>query len=86
MSAIKSNPSPYLSVKATAELLSVHPMTLDRWRRQGKGPPFLHFSQRKVMYRLNDIEKWVEGRLYLNTATALNDERSRALMGSAYPG
>ena len=47
----------HLDERALADRLSMSPRTLQRWRQDGKGPPFLKLGGR-VVYRLTDIESW----------------------------
>lgn len=44
-----------------AELLSIHPNTLAKWRLSGAGPTFTKMG-RSVRYRMSDIEKWIDAR------------------------
>ena len=41
-----------------SELLSISPLTLRKWRWEGKGPQFIKAGS-KVLYRIADIENWV---------------------------
>jgi len=41
-----------------SELLSISSLTLRKWRWEGKGPQFIK-AGRKVLYRQEDIENWV---------------------------
>ncbi|MCA9564820.1 MAG: helix-turn-helix domain-containing protein [Myxococcales bacterium] len=45
-----------------AELMTLSPSTLTRWRGKGKGPPFVRLGSR-VMYRVSDLEDWIATRL-----------------------
>lgn len=49
-----------LSTPEAAEALRMSALTLHRWRKAGKGPPFIEMG-RKVYYRRTDIERWIEG-------------------------
>ena len=40
--------------------LGVSIRTLDDWRLDGKGPPFIRVSYRAVMYAFDDVEKWLQ--------------------------
>lgn len=42
-----------------AERWGISRRTLQRWRRDGEGPPFLRLG-RRVFYRLTDIERFEE--------------------------
>ena len=34
------------------------PRTLMRWRKKGKGPPFIKVGQRGILYKAIDIESY----------------------------
>jgi len=54
-------PSPLLSQKQLAEILGVSPRTLERWRSEQQGPPFVQLVRDgKVRYRVDDIARWLE--------------------------
>jgi len=61
----------YLNVKLLARRWGISPRTLDRWRREGRGPMFVKMGGR-VSYRLDDIE-------------AFEASRRRACMASGSP-
>lgn len=42
-----------------SDRLGLSVRTLQRWRWQGKGPPYLKLGGR-VVYRLADVEEWEE--------------------------
>jgi hypothetical protein len=42
----------------TAKALGIDPHTLDRWRREGKGPPVTRFGN-KIYYRISSVAAWV---------------------------
>ena len=46
-----------LIAEKVARHLDLSPRTLERWRRQGTGPPWLEIGGR-VRYDAGDIEKW----------------------------
>jgi predicted DNA-binding transcriptional regulator AlpA len=48
-----------LSERQVAERLNVSEVTLQEWRCQHKGPPFLRLSGRMIRYRESDIEAWL---------------------------
>lgn len=48
-----------LNVGAAAEYLGVSVSTLNSWRSMGKGPRYVRLA-RKVVYRLADLEQFVE--------------------------
>lgn len=51
--------SKYIDTNPAAKILHVSPRTLIRWRDLRKGPPFIK-AGRRVLYRVSDIEAWLE--------------------------
>lgn len=49
-----------LGTTETARLLGVHPATLATWRVEGRGPRFVKVGERRVRYRREEIERWIE--------------------------
>ncbi len=50
-----------LGVQASAEYLGVCPRTLDNWRSQGRGPRYVRV-ERRIVYRVADLEAYLESR------------------------
>lgn len=50
-----------LTEREVAEMLGVTQTTLQRWRRDGGGPPW-HKLQRLIRYRLSEVEKYIDER------------------------
>lgn len=48
-----------------AQMLGINPRTLANWRAQGRGPAYVRLgkSRSPVLYRVGDIESWLESRL-----------------------
>lgn len=46
--------------KQLAELLGVTPRTLQQWRRDGRGPPFVRIAS-QIYYRDRDRDAWLSG-------------------------
>ena len=57
-----------LCTKIAARVIGLDHRTLEQWRYQGKGPPYLKVG-RQVRYRLSDLQLWLEGRRVLPGAT-----------------
>jgi hypothetical protein len=57
----------HLDQKGLAERWKRSPRTLEQWRWQGKGPQYLKIGSR-VLYRLEDIERYEADHLRANTA------------------
>jgi len=53
----------HLDERNLATRWSMSPRTLQRWRQDKKGPPFLKLGGR-VVYRLADIEAWERAQLH----------------------
>ncbi len=51
-----------LSKKQAAQLINISPDTLDRLHQRGDGPPRLQISDRRVGYRLRDLNLWLKTR------------------------
>ena len=51
--------TPYLTQPALADQLAVSERTLERWRVEGVGPVYTK-AGRRVLYRQQDIESWLE--------------------------
>lgn len=62
--ALKASPgthlSPMLTSKQVAQLLSVAPSTLCRWRKTGKGPRVHWLGDGTPRYREDDLLEWLE--------------------------
>ena len=61
-----------LNTEEAAESLRMSAITLHRWRKAGKGPPYIEMG-RKVYYRRVDLDRWSEEQqrqpqAHLNTA------------------
>jgi len=49
-----------VSKRQLADMLSVDPTTIDRWRRDGRFPPGIVMTDQCVRWRLSDVEKWLK--------------------------
>ncbi|MEL7543914.1 MAG: helix-turn-helix domain-containing protein [Pseudomonadota bacterium] len=62
---------PHLTTPEAAAYLGVSPRSLERYRVEGTGPPYLKAGPGKrarVFYRLSDLDQWLEGRVYTSTS------------------
>lgn len=57
-----------LTNKEAADYLRVAPHTLDNWRYESSGPPYLKLG-RKVLYRQGDLDAFLEAN-YVGGATS----------------
>jgi predicted DNA-binding transcriptional regulator AlpA len=48
-----------LDTDQLAELIRTSPDTLRYWRHMGKGPKYFKMGGRKVFYRQEDVETWL---------------------------
>lgn len=65
------DPNELLTSKVTAALIGIKLNTLEIWRGQAKGPPFIKLGpspQAGVRYRRADVVAWIEQRLYASTS------------------
>ena len=58
----------YLGQDAAGEPL-VKPRTLERWRREARGPAFFKLG-RRCAYRVSDLDEWAESRKRNSTSAA----------------
>lgn len=49
-----------LTTAECAKLLGLAEITLYEWRRDRKGPPFLHITERTVRYAREDVLAWAK--------------------------
>lgn len=54
---MKRQPS-FLTTPELADRWQLHPNTLENWRSQGKGPPFVKITHKGVRYRLKEIQAY----------------------------
>lgn len=56
------NTAELLTPEEVADLLKVHPGTLENWRVRGEGPRFVKLGNKRrspVRYRRQDVEDWI---------------------------
>jgi predicted site-specific integrase-resolvase len=63
----QSKVEPVFDTHSAAPLLGVKPGTLEVWRCQGRGPRFVKSGSR-VVYRLRDINEYLDSRTRKSTA------------------
>ena len=61
----------YRDEAATALHLDVSRRTLQRWRRNGGGPPFIRAGARRILYDAVEIERWASARTFAHRAAEL---------------
>jgi predicted DNA-binding transcriptional regulator AlpA len=60
--ALAATQAPYLDTRQAAQLTGIAVNTLECWRRDGDGPPYVKFG-RMVKYRRMDLDDFMEARL-----------------------
>ena len=60
--ALSAAQTPYLDTKQAAELTGISTVTLERWRVDGGGPPYVKLG-RLVKYRRVDLDAFMEQKL-----------------------
>jgi predicted DNA-binding transcriptional regulator AlpA len=61
----------YLDEAALAHRLGVSRRTLQRWRAEGGGPPYVRLGPRRVAYDEAASDAWVASRSYTSRAAEL---------------
>ncbi|ASK87007.1 helix-turn-helix transcriptional regulator [Sphingorhabdus sp. SMR4y] len=56
-------------IDATADQIGVRPSCLAKWRVTGEGPKFAKLGKR-VVYRQQDIDQWIESKVRSSTSGA----------------
>jgi predicted DNA-binding transcriptional regulator AlpA len=62
----------YLTEAEFADRYHLGRRTVQRWRQTGEGPPWCRLGQRRILYRLTDIEAWAAARTYQHRADELS--------------
>ena len=53
----------YLSETHAAEYLSLSKKSLQRWRFNRQGPPYVKLNMKTIRYRREDLDQWMQDRL-----------------------
>lgn len=61
-------PDVLMKESQAAKILCVSPRALQKWRSNGRGPPFVRISARCIRYRMKDLAKWTTDRLRQSTS------------------
>jgi excisionase family DNA binding protein len=61
----------YLTTEEAAEYLGLSKRTLQDWRCDLTGPPFIKFGPRHVKYDVQDLDAWVDERRFTPSARGL---------------
>ena len=60
--ALAASQATYLDTQAAAELTGISKVTLERWRTEGEGPPYVKLG-RLVKYRRVDLDAFMEAHI-----------------------
>lgn len=78
----------FIPTKEAATLLRKKPNTLEIWRHQGKGPPFVKLGdspQSPVLYLRSDVIAWAAQRTFTSTsAVSVNAARMAQVRVTAH--
>ncbi|MBP0445020.1 hypothetical protein J8J14_09530 [Roseomonas sp. SSH11] len=61
----------YLDEAAEARRINVSPRTLQRWRADGNGPPYIRVGARRVAYDPQKTDEWLASRSFAHRAAEL---------------
>ena len=61
----------FLTEKEFSERYRTPARSLQRWRANGDGPPFVRIGPRRIAYRTADAEAWLQSRTYPHRAAEL---------------
>ena len=55
--------SDYLSETQTAKYLNISKKSLQRWRFNRQGPPYVKLNMKTIRYRREDLDHWMKERI-----------------------
>ncbi len=70
------NDGKYLSETELSALLRVSQRTIQRWRANGDGPPFIRVGAKSIRYELSSCKAWAEKRTFIHHAQELTARKS----------
>lgn len=53
-----------------AELIGIHVRTIDKWRKENRGPRFIEIEGATIRCRQDDLREWIDKQ----TETSIRDE------------
>jgi phage terminase Nu1 subunit (DNA packaging protein) len=59
------------SEKELAAFIGTKPRTLQRWRTTGEGPAFTRIGPRRILYRADAVQSWLNEREHKHRAAEL---------------
>ena len=81
-STATAHPSPLLTSEQAGECLHVNARTLANWRYLGRGPRYVRSGSR-ALYRLADLEAWLDAHTFEHAAAERAARASRQRTGQA---
>ncbi|MEJ0010182.1 MAG: helix-turn-helix domain-containing protein [Alphaproteobacteria bacterium] len=52
--------SPWMTTEQAAEYMCCNPITVRRWRTEGKGPRFVTVNRHTIRYHIDEIEAFLK--------------------------
>lgn len=68
--------SKWLRTRQAAAYLNIGYRTLEKLRSSGGGPPYRKVTG-TVLYRMDELDQWVDSRTYTSTSDEMSKEASR---------
>lgn len=65
------HPAKLLTPDEVAKIIGVSYSTLERWRGERVGPPYIKLEKRKTRYNSTDLEVWLAGRTVATESASL---------------
>ena len=56
----------YLRPRDVERLFGIKSKTLQNWRYKGKGPPFYKLGHKLIVYKYEEVEKWLQKKTFDN--------------------
>lgn len=72
MPATSEHAEEYWTERCTSKRTRTGLRTLQRWRSEGRGPPYVRFGPRKILYRRSAVEAWIREREFKHRADELS--------------
>ena len=77
-SAGYQRPDEYITEQGLHERYLIPPRSAQRWRSTGDGPRWIRLGQRRILYRVSDVEEWLKERTYRHRADELTRKPATA--------
>lgn len=73
----------YLTTEEAAEYMGQSTRTLQDWRCDKAGPPFIVFGPRNIKYDIRDLDIWADERRFTPSARGIEGRRHVTLSKTA---